>query len=163
MPTLSHCANPFSNAEHGNKVPAIQLDIPTQFELPFYDDQPLEFGRGSHLTPIDSQDKPWLAQHSRASSVAIYDTPYVSDYYGKEGENIRVKFETCVLCQREEGYDQLLSCGNWGFEREYMDSMTGWSEPEFIPVQCQTKASSRYLSTLDNDPQIDYQYWLDWR
>lgn len=153
----------YSTALHGKNTAPLQLDIPSHFELPFYDNQPLEFGRGSHLTPNDDRDKPWLQRHSRASSVAIYDTPYVSDYYGKEGANIRVEFETCVLCQRDDGYDLLLSCGKWGFEREYMDTMTGWSEPEFIAVQCHNQASSAYLSTLDSDDKIDYQYWLDWR
>ena len=31
-----------------------------------------------------------------------------TDAYGVEGEDIVIKFETCVVCQRDLGYDQLL-------------------------------------------------------
>lgn len=99
----------------------------------------------------------------RASTVAIYDTPYVSDGYGIEGEDIKVKFETCVVCQRDQGYDLLLSCSTWGFTREYMGGMTGWTEPEFIPVQCAAWPSEQYQFALDNSDRLQYQYWLDWR
>lgn len=145
-----------------NELP-VQIDIPNTFSLPFYDNHTLEHGHGMHKTPKDNQDKPWAQSVMRASSVAIYDTPYVSDAYGTEGEDIRVTFETCVVCQREQGYDQLLSCGSWGFQRDYMGGMTGWAEPEFIPVQCSVKPSDLYLTTLDNTERIDYRYWLDWR
>ncbi|NQZ92094.1 MAG: hypothetical protein HRT97_07095 [Moritella sp.] len=145
-----------------NELP-VQIDIPNTFSLPFYDNHTLEHGHGMHKTPKDNQDKPWAQSVMRASSVAIYDTPYVSDAYGTEGEDIRVTFETCVVCQREQGFDQLLSCGSWGFQRDYMGGMTGWAEPEFIPVQCSVKPSDQYLTTLDNAERIDYRYWLDWR
>lgn len=141
----------------------LQIDVPDQFQRPFYDNAPLEHGRGTHPTPTDNQDKPWSARPMRASTVAIYDTPYISDAYGVEGEDIVVKFETCVVCQRDLGYDQLLSCGTWGFSRDYMGGMTGWSEPEFIPVQCAAQPSERYQLTLDSSDRLQYQYWLDWR
>ncbi|MCP5080036.1 MAG: hypothetical protein GY951_18570 [Psychromonas sp.] len=51
---------------------AIQIDVPAYFEQPFYDSSPLEFGYNTHLTPIDSRDKPWLSRTSRASTIAIY-------------------------------------------------------------------------------------------
>jgi len=145
-----------------NELP-VQIDIPDTFTLPFYDNHTLEHGHGMHQTPKDNQDKPWTKPVMRASSVAIYDTPYVSDAYGTEGEDIQVTFETCVVCQREQQYDQLLSCGTWGFRRDYLGGMTGWTEPEFIPVQCATQPSPQYLTTLDNSARIDYDYWLDWR
>ena len=145
-----------------NELP-IQIDIPDTFILPFYDNHTLEHGHGMHKTPKDNRDKPWEESIMRASSVAIYDTPYVSDAYGSEGEDIQVMFETCVVCQREQQYDQLLSCGSWGFSRDYMGGMTGWAEPEFIPVQCAAQPSQQYLTTLDNSERIDYRYWLDWR
>ncbi|PKF63644.1 hypothetical protein CW745_02020 [Psychromonas sp. psych-6C06] len=141
----------------------VQVDIPAFFESPFYDNAPLEFGYHSHLTPLDSSDKPWDKQSSRASTLAIYDTPYVSDGYGIDGEHIRVEFETCIVCQREIGFDELLSCATWGYQRDYLNKETGWTEPEIIAPECQRSASEQFIETLAESVIIDYQYWLDWR
>ncbi|MGB0733628.1 MAG: hypothetical protein ACPGPF_07675, partial [Pontibacterium sp.] len=54
---------------------AYAIDAPDNFDDPFYDSSPLEHGYGSHQTPTDDKDKPWQGRHSRASTVAIYDTP----------------------------------------------------------------------------------------
>jgi len=89
-----------------NELP-VQIDIPNTFSLPFYDNHTLEHVHGMHNPPKDNDDKPWTQSVMRASSVAIYGTPYVSDAYGTEGEDIQVMFETCVVCQRDQGYDQL--------------------------------------------------------
>jgi len=141
----------------------IQVDIPAYFEQPFYDSLPLEFGYNTHLTPIDSTDKPWLSRVSRASTVGIYDTPYVSDAYGIEGEDIKVEFETCIVCQRHQGYDQLLSCATWGYQRDYLNEETGWTEPDIIPVNCRVNASKSFQKALENSTVVEYRYWLDWR
>ena len=141
----------------------VQLDIPPFFEQPFYDKAPLEHGYNSHLTPIDSSDKPWLTQTSRASTIAIYDTPYVSDAYGLEGKDLRIEFETCVVCEREQTFDQLLSCATWGYQRDYLNEETGWTEPEVIAPQCLTQASERFKATLEESLTVEYRYWLDWR
>lgn len=141
----------------------IQIDVPDESTSPFYDSDPLEHGYGTHATPSDDEDKPWKGRPVRASTVAIYDTPYVSDAYGVEGKNIEVTFETCIVCEREDAYDKLLSCGTWGYEREYMGGMTGWAEPEFIAVQCHDKPSDTFRRTLDGSNRIEYSYWLSWR
>lgn len=141
----------------------VQIDVPDGFTNPFYDNAPLEHGYGMHPTPEDSDDKPWSGRPMRASTVAIYDTPYVSDAYGIEGQDIRVSFETCIICERETTYDKLLSCGTWGYEREYMGGMTGWTEPEFTGVQCNVQASKTFRHTLESSNRIEYNYWLSWR
>jgi len=142
---------------------AVQIDIPDGFNDPFYDNSPLEHGYGSHMTPIDDRDKPWQGQHSRTSTVAIYDTPYVSDAYGIEGENIDVTFETCVVCERELSYDTILACGTWGYTREYMGGQTGWAEPEFAGVQCNDEPSETFQQILDGSNRVDYSFWINWR
>ena len=141
---------------------SLQLDIPQDFDQPYYDSEPLEFGRGNHNTPVDSSDKPWANQTTRSSTVAIYDTPFVSDIFGVDGQDIKVQFETCIVCQREQGYDLILGCGNWGFIREHTD-VNEWAEPDFISVQCQSSPSDEYTETLNSSTQVDYEYWLDWR
>lgn len=141
----------------------IQVDIPDFFEQPFYDNSPLEYGYNTHFTPIDSRDKPWLKRVTRASTIGIYDTPYVSDAYGVEGEHIRVEFETCVVCERQEGFDQILSCATWGYQRDYLDQETGWTEPEIIIPQCLIQASEQFKNSLENNLRVEYRYWLDWR
>jgi hypothetical protein len=140
-----------------------QIDIPEGFANPFYDNLPLEHGRGLHKTPIDDKDKPWKGRHYRDSTVAIYDTPYVSDAYGLEGEHIKVTFETCAVCQRHRGYDTVLSCGSWGYTREYMGGMTGWAEPEFNGVECKKKASNEFEKAIIRSNRVDYSYWIHWR
>jgi len=140
-----------------------QIDVPDQFLDPFYDNAPLEHGRGVHLAPADDSDKPWQGQPVRAATVSIYDTPYVSDAWGTEGADIDIRFETCVVCERNQGYDALLSCGQWGYQRAYMGGMTDWSEPEFQPVQCLAKPSELFKAILDNSNRIEYSYWLHWR
>jgi len=141
----------------------IQVDIPNFFEQPFYDNSPLEYGYNTHQTPTDNRDKPWLNRTTRASTVAIYDTPYVSDAYGIEGKHIRVEFETCVVCERERGFDQLLSCATWGYQRDYLDEETGWTEPDIITPQCFIQASEQFKETLENNLIVEYRNWLDWR
>lgn len=140
-----------------------QLDIPPENTEPFYDGKNLEHGRGNHYTPADDQDKPWEGQVQRSSTVAIYDTPYISDAYGVEGEDITIMFETCVVCERENSYDQLLSCGQWGYTREYIGGFTGWTEPEFIPVSCQNNASKTFKNTIEYNESLSYHYWINWR
>lgn len=142
---------------------AIQIDVPNTFIHPFYDKAPLEFGRGTHLTPIDSADKPWNGQIVRSATVSLYDTPYISDAYGKEGEDIIVKFETCLVCQNENSVDKLLSCAHWGYVREYMGGMTGWSEPEVLDNKCTEKPTEQFLTALEQDTHHDYFYWFSWR
>jgi len=142
---------------------AVQIDVPDEFLNPFYDNAPLEHGYGMHRAPVDDRDKPWSGRPSRASTVAIYDTPYVSDAYGIEGKNIEVQFETCVVCERDNRYDAILSCGRWGYTREYMGGMTGWTEPEFDGVQCQSRPSQVFQDVLDNSNRIEYSFWLNWR
>jgi len=141
----------------------LQLDVPEEFTLPFYDQAPLEHGRGKHLTPVDSSDKPWQGQVTRDATLSIYDTPYVSDSYGIEGRHIQVQFETCLVCQRDDQYDSLLACGRWGYQRDYMGGQTGWAEPEFQGVSCLAKPSATLDVAIENSPQIEYRYWLDWR
>ncbi|RJG48747.1 hypothetical protein D1Z90_07485 [Motilimonas pumila] len=152
-----------TNIRHLANEQAVQVDVPPDFHEPFYDNAPLEHGYGDHFTPKDSRDKPWSKPVKRASTVAIYDTPYVSDFYGTEGEDMIVMFETCVVCQREQQFDSILSCGNWGYVREYLGGMTGWTEPEFIESQCQAKPSSVFNHTLDTQQRIEYSYYLNWR
>lgn len=144
---------------------SIQLDIPDFFDSPFYDHPPLEHGRGMHLTPKDSHDKPWPGpgQVQRASTVAIYDTPYISDSYGIEGEHIRVSFETCLVCEKDLQSDRLLSCENWGYQRDYMGGMTGWSEPEVLNNRCTDQPSANFVSALEYRVQEHYPYWFSWR
>nr|WP_231517036.1 hypothetical protein [Marinobacterium lacunae] len=142
---------------------AVQIDVPNEFSSPFYDNEPLEYGHGTHLTPVDNRDKPWGGRPVRTSTVAIYDTPFVSGRFGIEGQDIEVGFETCVVCQREPGYDSILSCGNWGYRREYIDSMSGWSEAEFNGVQCAAEPSELFKQTLQNSNRIEYSYWINWR
>lgn len=141
----------------------LQIDVPDHFLDPFYDNHPLEHGYGVHKTPKDDLDKPWNGQPGRASTVAIYDTPYVSDAYGIEGKDIDVDFETCVVCERGRLYDNILSCGSWGYKREYMGGMTGWAEPEFKGVQCHSAPSEQFKNTLNNSNRIEYSYWINWR
>ncbi len=140
-----------------------QIDVPDQFTAPFYDHSPLEHGRGVHLTPDDTRDKPWSGRPVRASTVSIYDTPYVSDAWGREGHNINISFETCVVCQRNHRYDELLSCGTWGYQRHYMGGMTGWAEPEFVPPKCLSTPSKGFQQTLNDSNRIEYSYWINWR
>ena len=140
-----------------------QLDAPAQNIEPFYDNGDLEHGHGAHKTPIDDQDKPWTGQVERNSTVAIYDTPYISDAYGIEGEDMTIMFETCVVCERENRFDKLLSCGQWGYTREYLGGMTGWTEPEFIPVSCLTNPSDSFKETIDYNESMSYHYWVNWR
>ena len=141
----------------------IQIDVPDQFDEPFYDNNPLEHGYGTHLSPADLADKPWPVRPVRASTVALYDTPYASDYYGIEGQPISVVFETCVVCQREDRYDSLLACGIWGYQRDYMGGYVGWSEPEYIGPQCLNEPSQVFKDTLDHQEKFNYRYWLHWR
>lgn len=141
----------------------VQIDTPAFFQQPFYDSSPLEFGYNTHFTPTDNSDKPWGARNTRASTVAIYDTPYVSDAYGVEGQHIQVNFETCVICQRKQGFDQLLSCATWGYQREYLNAETGWTEPDIIKPHCLLQASEQFKKTLEESAAIEYRYWLDWR
>ncbi|MCE2595694.1 hypothetical protein K6Y31_12815 [Motilimonas cestriensis] len=152
-----------SNLRLSEDEQPMQIDVPHQFEEPFYDHAPLEHGYGTHASPIDINDKPWPIRPMRASTVALYDTPYASDHYGKEGEPINVMFETCVVCQREDQYDNLLACGSWGYQRDYMGGYVGWSEPEFIHPQCLSQPSHNFKHTLDQQQMVDYRYWLDWR
>lgn len=141
----------------------LQIDVPGEFLDPFYDNNPLEHGYGVHKTPKDDSDKPWQGRPDRASTVAIYDTPYVSDAYGIEGRDIKVEFETCAVCERDRQYDTILSCGSWGYLREYMGGMTGWAEPEFLGVQCSSEASEQFKETLNSSNRIEYSYWINWR
>lgn len=152
-----------SNAILNPGEQSIQIDVPDTFITPFYDQAPLEFGRGTHLTPSDSADKPWQGQIVRSSTVSLYDTPYISDAYGKEGEDIIVKFETCIVCQNENSVDTLLSCAHWGYQREYMGGMTGWTEPEVLESTCSEQPSQQFLTALEQDTQHDYFYWFSWR
>lgn len=140
-----------------------QLDIPAENTEPFYDSENLEYGHGTHYTPEDDQDKPWQGRVQRSSTVAIYDTPYISDGYGVEGEDMTIMFETCVVCERENKFDQLLSCGQWGYTREYIGGQTGWTEPEFIPVSCLATASDTFKTTIEYNESMSYHYWINWR
>lgn len=152
-----------SNLKLNPDESAIQIDVPEQFSEPFYDNPPLEHGSGMHLTPVDVDDKPWQTRTMRASTVALYDTPYASDHYGRDGKPIKVEFETCVVCQRDNQFDTLLSCGQWGYQRDYMGGYVGWSEPEFIGPRCLNQASASFKTTLEQQNQFEYRYWLDWR
>jgi len=140
-----------------------QLDTPPENTEPFYDQGNLEHGHGFHYTPFDDQDKPWQGQVPRDSTLAIYDTPYISDGYGIEGEDMTIRFETCVVCEREDSFDQLLSCGQWGYTREYIGGSTGWTEPEFIPVSCLIQASDTFKETIEFNESTSYHYWINWR
>lgn len=142
---------------------AVQIDIPDSAFSPFYDNAPMEHGYGTHSTPSDSSDKPWDGRPVRASTVAIYDTPYVSDSFGIEGQHIRTEFETCVVCERDQAFDSLLSCGSWGYQRDYLDEQTGWTEPELLPIECLNTPSQRFTSTLEQTNRVQYSFWLDWR
>ncbi|MDX1397084.1 MAG: hypothetical protein R3204_01005 [Oceanospirillum sp.] len=141
----------------------VQIDIPAESSTPFYDNPPMEHGYGTHRTPVDDLDKPWSGRPVRASTVAIYDTPYVSDSYGIDGQHIRTEFETCVVCERDTAYDSLLSCGTWGYQRDYLNEETGWTEPELLPTECLNKPSQRFTNTLESSNQVAYHYWLEWR
>lgn len=134
----------------------LQVDIPDNQAKPYYDTDPLEHGYGTHLTPIDDSDKPWTGRVTRSSTVAIYDTPYVSDGYGIEGKDIVVRFETCAVCERDHTDDELLSCVTWGYVREYMGGLTGWAEPETIDMQCRQEASDSVLRAIRTKPSIAY-------
>ncbi|MFW1678532.1 hypothetical protein ACFVYJ_12235 [Pontibacter sp. JAM-7] len=142
---------------------ALQVDVPPGADNPFYDTAPLEHGYGMHLTPEDDADKPWQGRQQRASTVAIYDTPYISDSYGVEGKDIQATFETCAVCQRQDDFDLVLACGEWGYMREYMGGMTGWAEPEFIGVSCRSQPSKSFRQALDSSHLIEYSFWEDWR
>lgn len=137
---------------------AVQLDLPDNAKALFYDAEQREFGRGSHQTPQDDSDKPWQGRINRASTVAIYDTPYVSDAYGREGHDIKVQFETCVVCQRSSSASHLLSCLHWGYEREFMGGQTGWSEPETLATQCQLQGSKSLVSILQKEQLLPDVY-----
>ncbi|WP_415901301.1 hypothetical protein ACMXYR_09030 [Neptuniibacter sp. QD29_5] len=141
----------------------IQIDVPDQFSMPFYDRAPLEHGYGLHKTPVDDSDKPWQGRPYLDSAVALYDTPYVSDSWGIEGKDIEVQFETCAVCERESQFDTVLSCGHWGYRRDYMGGMTGWSEPEFTGFQCSKSPSPDFQKTLNLSNRIEYTYWIHWR
>lgn len=141
-----------------NNEKNVQLDIPKNSLEPFYDALPLEFGHGMHKTPKDTADKPWENRIMRASTIGIYDTPFVSDNYGIEGNDIMVKFETCVVCQKREQIDHILSCGTWGFNREYMGGMTAWSEPEAYPIKCINKPKKEHLDVLKNSKFTAYNH-----
>lgn len=141
----------------------VQIDIPSDALSPFYDNMPMEHGYGTHLTPQDDQDKPWQGRPVRASTVGIYDTPYVSDGFGVEGRHIRVEFETCVVCERDQGFDDILSCGHWGYQRDYLNEETGWTEPESLEISCSAKPSQRFTQTLESTNRVAYSYWLEWR
>ena len=141
----------------------IQIDIPEDAKEPFSDSGSLEFGHGTHITPADSRDKPWRGRVVRASTVALYDTPYVSAYFGIEGKDIEVRFETCAVCERDSGFDSLLSCASWGYRREYIGGFTGWTEPEPLAMQCQAALSQEYEDAIDRSNVVSYSYWLDWR
>lgn len=133
---------------------ALQLDLPLNSTTPFYDEEPREFGHGTHDTPLDNSDKPWQGRPVRSSTVAIYDTPYVSDSYGQEGEDIHVQFETCVVCERETSTNSLLSCLSWGYVREFMGGQTGWSEPESLDSQCEINPSRDVEHLLKSNQQL---------
>ena len=142
---------------------AHQIDVPDDLLYPFYDASPMEFGYGTHPTPADRRDKPWQGQPMRAATVSMYDTPYISSRFGIEGQDIEVNFETCVVCGRNNRFDTVLSCGQWGYKREFLGGMSGWAEPDFIGVSCLDTPSARFQNTLNDSPRIDYNYWLDWR
>lgn len=141
----------------------IQIDLPQAAKEPFSDSDPLEYGHGTHLTPSDSRDKPWQGRVVRASTVALYDTPYVTDYFGVEGKDIEVVFETCAVCEREESFDSLLSCVRWGYRRDYMGGFTGWAEPELLPMQCSTHLSGEFADAIGQSDALSYTYGRDWR
>lgn len=152
-----------TNAKLPINEDSVQLDIPFSHGEPFYDAPPLEFGHGMHETPLDHQDKPWNNTIMRASTVAIYDTPFVSDSYGIEGKNIEVKFETCVVCRKFKSLDKILACGSWGFNREYMGGMTAWSEPEADPIKCFDSPKKEHLEVLNNSKLVSYKEGIDWK
>lgn len=152
-----------TNAKLPRGEDKVQLDIPATHPEPFYDAPPLEFGHGMHQTPIDHHDKPWKNIIMRASTVAIYDTPFVSDSYGIEGKDIIVKFETCVVCRHFKKADHILSCGSWGFNREYMGGMTAWSEPEADPIKCSDAPNKEHLEVLNNSNLVSYKQGIDWQ
>lgn len=141
----------------------LQIDVPDQQLDPFFDSDPLEYGRGTHLTPVDDRDKPWKGRLLRASTVAIYDTPYVGDSFGVEGEHITVRFETCTVCERDKTYDSILSCAHWGYQRDFMGGFTGWTEPEALPMSCEVEPSTAFKDVLDGSNRIAYTYWINWR
>lgn len=151
-----------TNAKLFDNEQALQIDVPSDIETPFYDQVPMEFGRGTHHTPKDTQDKPWEQAPVRASTLAVYDTPFISDAFGFEGEHITVTFETCLVCQRDSQYDTVLACGSWGYQRDFIDEMYGWAEPEFTPVSC-TDTPKLLMTAIENTHQLDYPFWLGWR
>lgn len=142
---------------------ALQVDIPHDLQEPFYDNPPLEYGRGTHTAPEDDKDKPWQGRPSRASTVGIYDTPYVSDGFGVEGQDIWVRFETCAVCERNSQTDRVLSCVSWGYQRDYVGGATGWTEPETLPMQCTSGVTDNMKQAIENTANISYLYGQDWR
>lgn len=143
---------------------AVQVDVPPGSASPFYDAGTLEHGYGTHYTPADIRDKPWQERPQRASTVSIYDTPFITSYLGIDGKDIHVGFETCAVCERDSGFDTLLSCGRWGFRREYLGGgMSAWAEPDFTGVQCQGTPSPQFQQALNRVSGIEYVYWLGWR
>lgn len=144
------------------KEPLFTIDIPETFNNPFYDNEPLEHGYGTHLTPVDTTDKPWQGRPQRISTVAIYDTPFASDDYKTEGQDIEMLFETCVVCQRQQQPDHLLSCGRWGYSRIYVNKTSHWSAATFIPPQCLNSPSEEFKDTLNNSQNLQYGYQEQW-
>ncbi|MGB0734196.1 MAG: hypothetical protein ACPGPF_10530, partial [Pontibacterium sp.] len=59
--------------------------------------------------------------------------------------------------------DTILSCGTWGYQRDYINEMHGWAEPEFLGVQCQSEPSEALQLALMQDRRFDYNFWIDWR
>ncbi|MGB1238236.1 MAG: hypothetical protein ACPG4U_08495 [Pseudomonadales bacterium] len=165
---IGHCDNyrilqsRTTNARLMHGEQKVQIDVPVAIESPFYDQPPMEFGRGTHYTPSDTRDKPWSEPPTRASTLAIYDTPYITDRFATEGIDIAVTFETCIVCQRASRYDSILGCGHWGYHREFIDSQSGWAEPDFSGIACMAQPSMLERA-LSNSVNIDYPYWLEWR
>lgn len=152
----------FTNSKILPRQTKFAIDVPDSQPSPFYDDGLLEHGRGSHFTPVDNSDKPWLDRHSRASTVGLYDTPYLSDWFGIPGKDINVEFETCVVCEKTTQRDSVLSCGRWGFSRDYVNEMDGWAEPQATPLQCMIQPTTRFINTVNDSHQFDYQNIIDW-
>ena len=145
-----------TNARLDNKELPLQLDIPPENSSPYYDNYPLEYGHGTHQTPADNLDKPWSGRPIRSSTVGIYDTPYITDAYGIEGEDIFVKFETCAVCERDHTFDSVLGCITWGYEREYMGGQTGWAEPETLENECFAAPTENMYFVMKNSSLLAY-------
>ncbi|NRA53057.1 MAG: hypothetical protein HRU23_02830 [Gammaproteobacteria bacterium] len=156
-----------ANIKRPNGEEPIQIDVPDNTDSPFYDNGLLEHGYGSHQTPVDSDDKPWVGRPTRASTVAIYDTPFTGDSLGIDGLDIKVAFETCVVCQRDNAIDSILSCVNWGYQRDLLEptgqQLTSWSEPDILERQCHVSASEIFSNALDGSHRIEYLSGLDWQ